>query len=238
MLWTQERMEVITRAARTTPDRKMSRATTSAPRAFRDAARTSRLVRWRRYSHVRRRRLLARLGSPPASRPPRGPGVAVACPHRAPPSLALWIREPPPPHHRSGNHRHHAFGSGSRSHRLRVHRGARSRATVIVAHVWVGVVTHESGLGVKNLTIALQIFFYRRPEMVRFNRMNSTGWHRLTYTYSNYWKLKARNIQYYIYIYKIYFTFIFYFLYIRICHTINYIVHILILLNLLFKVLK
>jgi hypothetical protein len=28
---------------------------------------------------------------------PRGHGDTAACPHRAPPSLALWIGEPPPP---------------------------------------------------------------------------------------------------------------------------------------------
>jgi hypothetical protein len=54
-----------------------------APRAFRDAARTSCLVRRRRYSHVgggRPRRVLANLGSAAAS----GPRAAAACPHRGP----------------------------------------------------------------------------------------------------------------------------------------------------------
>jgi hypothetical protein len=53
-----------------------------APPAFRDTARTSRLVRRLRYSHIGRRRLLASFGSAAASRPPRGPWVGAACPHR------------------------------------------------------------------------------------------------------------------------------------------------------------
>jgi hypothetical protein len=80
-----------------------ARPSLRAPHAFGDDTRTSCLVRRCRYSHVEGRHLLAHLGSVAASRLPRGPVVVVACPHRGPSSLALWIGEPPPPHHRSGN---------------------------------------------------------------------------------------------------------------------------------------
>jgi hypothetical protein len=57
-------------------------------------ARTSRLMRCHRYSHIDRRRLLAGLGRA-ASLGPRG---RRRLPAQGPPlSLALWIREPPPP---------------------------------------------------------------------------------------------------------------------------------------------
>jgi hypothetical protein len=56
-------------------------------------ARTSRLMRLRRYSHVEGRRLLAGLGSAAASGPRGTPPLAHT---RASLSLALWIREPSP----------------------------------------------------------------------------------------------------------------------------------------------
>jgi hypothetical protein len=46
-----------------------ARSSLHASRAFRDANRTSRLVRRRHYSHIKGCRLLARLGSVAASRP-------------------------------------------------------------------------------------------------------------------------------------------------------------------------
>jgi hypothetical protein len=55
-----------------------ARSSLRAPRTFRDAAQTSRLVCRRRYSHIEGRRLLAGRGSAAAS----GPGNAAACPHK------------------------------------------------------------------------------------------------------------------------------------------------------------
>jgi hypothetical protein len=71
-----------------------ARSSLRAPRTFRDAARTSRLVCRRRYSHIEGRRLLAGLGSAAAS---GAPGTPLLARTRALSSLALWIGEPPPP---------------------------------------------------------------------------------------------------------------------------------------------
>jgi hypothetical protein len=141
-------MEVVTRVARTVPDGGChTRLSLRAPRAFRDDARTSSLVRHHHYSHVGGRLLLARLGSATASRSPRGPRVVAACPHRGPPLLALWIGKPPPPCHRSENHRrysgsrnrrHRASKTGShrhRNHRPKDRRRRHSWATATIAHV-------------------------------------------------------------------------------------------------------
>jgi hypothetical protein len=112
-----------------------ARLSLGTPRAFRDAARTSCLVRRRLYSHVGAGgggRLLTGLESAAASGRRGRCRLPTQGPHRRSPS-------------RSGNHRHRASGSGSRdhhSHRPGVHRRACSRATIIV--------TNESGWGVKN----------------------------------------------------------------------------------------
>jgi hypothetical protein len=90
-------------------------------------ARTSRLMRRRRYSHVEGRRLLADLRS-----------ATTACPHKVP--AALWtgkpppllqIEEPPPPRVEVREPRPP----------IGVHRRARSRATAV---------TNESVWSVKN----------------------------------------------------------------------------------------
>jgi hypothetical protein len=52
-----------------------------------------------------------------------------------------------------------------------VHRRVRSWATAAVARAWLGTVAHESGWGMKNLTLALQVFFYRHPDLVWLDRM-------------------------------------------------------------------
>jgi hypothetical protein len=103
-------------------------------------ARTSRLMRHRRYSHVEGRRLLIGLGSVAASGP-RGcrrlPTQGSRC---RPPSGSGSRRRRPE------NRRHRASRSGSRGHRLGVHRHARFRATAVVARA----VANESGWSVKN----------------------------------------------------------------------------------------
>jgi hypothetical protein len=56
--------------------------------------------------------------------PPRCPGDTAACPHRGPPSLALWmvscLHRPGNRRHYSGsrNRGHRMSGSGSRGHRI------------------------------------------------------------------------------------------------------------------------
>jgi hypothetical protein len=76
-----------------------------APRAFRDATRTSHLVRHRRYPYVRGAACSPTLGvSPPLSRL-GAPGSPPLARTGARPSLALWIGEPPAPRHRSRNRR-------------------------------------------------------------------------------------------------------------------------------------
>jgi hypothetical protein len=55
---------------------------------------------------------------------------------------------------------------GHRSHRPGVHRRARYRATAVA---------NESRCGVKNWSLALQIFFYRRLDLVRLDRIALSG---------------------------------------------------------------
>jgi hypothetical protein len=112
-------------------------------------ARTSRLMRRRRYSHVDGRRLLAGLGSA-ASSGPRGcrrlPAQEPRC--RSPSGSGSRRHRPGNRRHYSGsrNLRHHASRSWSCDHRLGVHRRARSGATAVVARG----VANESGWSVKN----------------------------------------------------------------------------------------
>jgi hypothetical protein len=128
-------------------------------------ARTSCLMRRRRYSHVDGRRLLAGLGSAASS----GTRVRRRLPAQGPrcrsPSGSGSRR------HRPGNRRHY---SGSRNLRHRAsrswscgHRRARCRATTVVARG----VANESGWSVKNWTLALRVLFYRRPDVVRLDRI-------------------------------------------------------------------
>jgi hypothetical protein len=87
--------------------------------------------------------------------------VAIALP-----SLALWIEGH---RRRPGNRCHRMSRSGSRSHRShrpRVHRRARYRATTVA---------NESRWGVKNWCLALRIFFYRRLDLVRLDRIALSG---------------------------------------------------------------
>jgi hypothetical protein len=113
-------------------------------------ARTSRLMRRRRYSHVDGRCLLAGLGSVASSRP-RGrrrlPAQGPRC--RSPSRSGSRRHRPGNRRHYSGsrNLRHRASRSWSCGHRLGVHRRARSRATAVVARG----VANESGWSVKKL---------------------------------------------------------------------------------------
>jgi hypothetical protein len=112
-------------------------------------ARTSRLMRRRRYSHVDGRRLLAGLGSAASSGPQGRCRLPAQGPRCHSPSGSGSRR------HRPGN-RHHYFGSRNLRHRtsrswscgrrLGVHRRARSWATAVVARG----VANESGWSVKN----------------------------------------------------------------------------------------
>jgi hypothetical protein len=127
------------------------RSSLRAPHAFRDAARTMRLVRRHHYSHVEGRRLLAGLRSATASGP-RGCGrLSAQGPRRRLPSGSGSHRHRPGNRrHYSGsrNRRHRVSRSGSRghrSHRAGVHRRARFRATAVIARA----VANESGWGVK-----------------------------------------------------------------------------------------
>jgi hypothetical protein len=129
-----------------------ARSSLRAPRTFRDAARTSRLMCRHRYSHIEGRCLLAGLGSDAASGP-RGRRRLPAQGHcrRSPSGLGSRRRRPGNRRLYSGsrNHRHRTSRSGSRGHRSHwpgVHRRARYRATVVVARA----VANESRLGVKN----------------------------------------------------------------------------------------
>jgi hypothetical protein len=112
-------------------------------------ARTSRLMRRRRYSHVDGRRLLAGLGSA-ASSGPRGRRRLPAQGHRCRSPSGSWSRRHRPENRRyysgSRNLRHRASRSWSCSHRLGVHRRARSGATAVVARG----VANESGWSIKN----------------------------------------------------------------------------------------
>jgi hypothetical protein len=186
-------MEVITRAARDALDRRMSLAIV--------VVRTSCLP-WRRLNLVPQAApsLLARRGTPLARPPwecrrlgaPRMPPLARTA---TPSSLALWIGEPPPPRYRFGNRRHYSgsrncrhraseLGSrGNSTHRPRVRRRTRSRATATVARSWVGAIANESGWGVKNWTLSLRVFFYRRLDLVRLDQIAPFD---LVWSFSNY----------------------------------------------------
>jgi hypothetical protein len=120
--------------------------------SFRDAARTSRLMCRRRYSHIEGRRLLAGLGSAAASGP-RGRRRLPAQGHcrRSASRLGSCRRRPGNRrlYSRSRNRRHRMSRSGSRGHHShwpRVHHRARYWATAIVARA----VANESGLDMKN----------------------------------------------------------------------------------------
>jgi hypothetical protein len=99
----------------------------------------------------------------------RGNGVAatgLGTAATALPSLALWIGGR---RRRPGNRRQRMSRSGSRghrSHRPRVHCHARYRETVVA---------NESRWGMKNRCLALRIFFYRRLDLVRLDRIAMSG---------------------------------------------------------------
>jgi hypothetical protein len=128
-----------------------ARSSLRAPRTFRDAARTSRLVCRRRYSHIEGRRLLAGRGSAAASGPwerRRLPAQGHCC--RSPSRSRSRCRRPGNRRLYSGsrNRGHRTSRSGSRGHRSHwpgVHRCARYRATAVVARA----VANESGWGMK-----------------------------------------------------------------------------------------
>jgi hypothetical protein len=76
----------------------------------------------------------------------------------------------------SGSHRHYsesrnlchrASRSWSCGHRLGVHRRARSGTTAVVTRG----VANESGWSVKNWILTLRVLFYRRPNLVRLDRI-------------------------------------------------------------------
>jgi hypothetical protein len=174
-LTTQAQMEVVTRATQTMTDRWMSRAIVTAC--------TTRLL-WRRSNLAprvvlslltRREASLAR--TPWECRRLRAPGTPPLARKGASPSLAPWIAEPPPPTWESSPllrieepHPPHVQVREPRPP-LGVYRCARSRATAVVACASVGTVANESGWGVKNWTLTLWVFFYRRPDLVRLDRI-------------------------------------------------------------------
>jgi hypothetical protein len=127
-----------------------ARSSLRAPRTFRDAARTSRLVCRRRYSHIEGRRLLADLGNAAASGPQGHRRLPTQGHCRRSPSRSGSRRHRPGNYclySRSRNHHHCTSRSrGHRSHWPGVHRRARYRATAVVARA----VANESGWGVKN----------------------------------------------------------------------------------------
>jgi hypothetical protein len=142
-----------------------ARSSLRAPRTFRDAARTSRLMCRRRYSHIEGCRLLAGLGSAAASGP-RGRRRLPAQGHcrRSPSGSGSRRRRPGNRRLYSGskNRRHRTSRSGSRGHRShrtsrsgscdhrshwpRVHRRACYRATAVVERT----IANEWGWGVEN----------------------------------------------------------------------------------------
>jgi hypothetical protein len=115
-------MYVVIRAARTAPDRRMSCAIVArAPRTFRDAAWTLRLVYRRRYSHIEGRRLLAGLGSVAAL------GLWGRC---CLPAQGHYRRSPSRLGSRRRRPRNRRLYSGSRN---RHHRTSRPGAAAIAA---------------------------------------------------------------------------------------------------------
>jgi hypothetical protein len=105
-------------------------------------ARTSCLMRRRRYSHVVGRRLLAGLGSAASSGPQGRRRLPAQGPYCRLPSGSGSHRQ----YSGSRNLRHRASRSWSYGHRLGVHRHAHSGATAVVARG----VANESGWSVKN----------------------------------------------------------------------------------------
>jgi hypothetical protein len=92
---------------------------------------------------------------------------------RAPLSLALWIGEPPPTTWEPPPLLQIEEPPPPRVEVMElrppagVHRRTRSGATVVVARG----VANESRWSVKNRTLALRIIFYRRPDVVRLDRI-------------------------------------------------------------------
>jgi hypothetical protein len=98
--------------------------------------------------------------------PPRGPGDAVACPHKGPAvarpldrgaaATDLGTATTTPDRGTSATARrgHGAVATGWGS-------------TAVVARA----VANESGWSVKNWTLALRVLFYRRPDLVRLDRI-------------------------------------------------------------------
>jgi hypothetical protein len=112
-------------------------------------ARTSRLMRRRRYSHVDGRRLLAGLRSAASSGPWGRCRLPAQLPRCRPPSGSGSHRhQPGNRRHYSGsrNLRHRASRSWSCGHQLGVRRRARSGETAVVARG----VANESGWSIKN----------------------------------------------------------------------------------------
>jgi hypothetical protein len=115
-----------------------ARSSLRAPHTFRDAARTSRLVCHRRYSHIEGRRLLADRGSAAASGPrERRRLPAQGHCRRSPSRSGSRCRRPRNRRLYSGsrNRRHRTSRSGSRGHRSHwpgVHRCVRYRVTAVV----------------------------------------------------------------------------------------------------------
>jgi hypothetical protein len=100
--------------------------------------------------------------------PHRGLGDAAAWPHKGP-AVARPLDREAAATDLGGlrNLRHRASRSWSCGHRLGVHRHARSGATAAVARG----VANESGWSIKNCTLALYVLFYRRPDVVRLDRI-------------------------------------------------------------------
>jgi hypothetical protein len=127
-----------------------ARSSLPAPRASRYAARTSCLVRHRRYLHVGGGGTACSLAL--GVSPPRGPGTSPLAHIEALPSLALWIgeplaatweplpllwiEEPPPPRVRVTELWPPQPPAGGR-------RLVRSQATIVVARAWVGVRSYD-----------------------------------------------------------------------------------------------
>jgi hypothetical protein len=128
-----------------------ARSSLRAPRTFRDAAQTSRLVCRHRYSHIEGRRLLAGRGSAAASGPRERRRLPAQGHFRRSPSRSgSRCRRPGNRRLYSGsrNRRHRTSRSRSRDHRNHwsgVHRCALYRATTVVARA----VANEFGWSVK-----------------------------------------------------------------------------------------
>jgi hypothetical protein len=167
-------MYVVIRAARTAPDRRMSCAIV--------AARTSHLP-WRRSNLAPRvsPSLLVHRGVPLARRPWKcrrlgAPGMPPLARTRALLSLALWIGEPP----RAGLGT--TASTPNRGTATTAHRGRGAAATAATGRgsTAARAIGQPSSLmnrdGVwKKWTLALRIFFYRRLDLVRLDRIALSG---------------------------------------------------------------